>query len=68
VVKITDENLPKLINVNELKEYLGCSTNMAYKLVKQRNFPSIKIGKRYKIMVEKIPDWLENQSKLKKGL
>ena len=37
--------------------------NTIYRLVKRRNFPSVKIGGRYFIMEDKVEEWLMNQTR-----
>jgi len=58
--------LPKLINIKELCSYLDVSEKTAYILVKSRDFPSVKIGGKYRIIVDELPGWLEKQSKKRK--
>ena len=43
--------------------YLKCSKTTAYELCKRRDFPSFKIGKNYYIQADKIPEWIERESK-----
>ena len=59
-------SLPKLINVKELCIYLKISEKTAYILVKHREFPSVKVGGKYRIIVDELPGWLEKQSKKRK--
>lgn len=58
--------LPKLISVSDVREYLHISNAEAYRLVKTRGFPSVKIGNKYLIFAEKLPEWLMRQGLLKK--
>lgn len=63
----TDANtLPKLINIKELCSYLDVSEKTAYILVRSRDFPSVKIGGKYRIIADQLPDWLDKQSKKRK--
>jgi excisionase family DNA binding protein len=48
--------LPNLMKVSELREYLHLNTATAYELVKQRSFPSIKIGNKYLVNADKLPE------------
>lgn len=57
--------LPTLMSVSELREYLHINNQKAYELVRQRSFPSFKIGSRYYINKEKIPEWIEKCSLMK---
>ena len=54
--------LPKMITPKELMTYLSCSRDTAYALCKRRDFPSVKIGKKFFILVDKLPEWLELES------
>lgn len=58
--------LPNLITVSELREYLHISNRKAYELVKNRNFPSIKIGNKYLINADELPTWLNKQASMKR--
>ena len=40
---------PDLVNIQELKQMLGISVNLAYRLVRTNTIPSIKVGREYKI-------------------
>lgn len=54
-------NLPELMSVKELREYLGCSNAKAYELVKSKGFPSFRIGNAYKIRKCDFVHWVNNQ-------
>jgi excisionase family DNA binding protein len=58
--------LPQLINIKELCSYLCVSEKTAYILVRRRDFPSVKVGGKYRIILDDLPDWLDKQSKKKK--
>lgn len=63
----TNENL-SLINVSETAELLGLSQNSMYALLNfDPTFPAIRIGKKWIIQKNRIPEWL-NQQMLKKHL
>lgn len=53
------------LSVQELARELGISLPKAYELVKQPNFPTIKVGARILIPVDAFNRWLEEQSKKK---
>lgn len=59
--------LPELISPNTLKEYLGCNNNKLYSILAMRDFPSIRIGKRYYILKKEFEMWLLKQSKKDKS-
>lgn len=50
------------ISVPEMAQRLGIGRNKAYDLVKQRDFPAVKIGGNYFVIAEKLPDWLNKQA------
>ena len=54
---ISPKQLYNRINRN-LDEPIGLST--IYKLVKEKDFPSVKIGGRFFIIEEKVSDWLQS--------
>lgn len=58
--------LPKLITSRQLKQYLGCGELKLYELLGRRDFPSIRIGKKYYILFDKFIEWLEKESKKSK--
>ena len=63
----TDVNtLPKLINIKELCTYLDVSEKTEYILVRGRDFPSVKIGGKYRIIEDQLSDWLDKQSRKRK--
>lgn len=57
--------LPELMSVKELREYLHVSTQYAYELVKLRNFPSIRLGNKYYVNKDRLANWLERQELVK---
>lgn len=61
-------NLPDLISPMELMKYLKCSKTTAYEICRRRDFPSFKIGKRFYIEIDKIPEWIEKESRKNKNL
>jgi len=54
--------LPELMTVKELQSYLGIGKDKAYKLVKNKSFPVVKIGGRYYVIKHNFVRWLENQT------
>jgi excisionase family DNA binding protein len=55
--------LPELMTVLELKDYLKCGRDTAYSTVRRKDFPSIRIGRIYYVIKDKLPEWIEKQSK-----
>jgi excisionase family DNA binding protein len=56
------DDLPVCLNVPDVAKYLGVSRSVAYKLVRQPGFPSIRVGeKRIVIPRDKFKEWIEKQ-------
>ena len=49
-----------LLTVPEMAKVLKISRSKAYALVKEKDFPIIKIGKCIRISQEKVLSWLNN--------
>ncbi len=52
---------PDVVNIFQLKEMLGIGINLAYKLVRNKTIPSLKVGKEYKIPKGNIIYYLTKQ-------
>ncbi len=52
----------RLINTNELSEYIGLSTSTIYSWVSQRRIPFVKCGRLTKFDLQRINDWIEESS------
>lgn len=52
------------ITVKEFRSMYCISTKKAYELVRLRNFPSLKVGKRYYINKDKVLEWIVTQNKI----
>lgn len=53
---------PDLVNINQLKEMLGIGINLAYRLVRNKTIPSVKVGREYKIPKRNVIYYLTNQN------
>lgn len=42
-------DLPELITAKELEKLLGVSTSRTYELMNSRGFPTVKIGRCYRV-------------------
>lgn len=51
-----------IVNIVQLKEMLGIGSNLAYKLVRDKTIPSLKVGREYKIPKRNIICYLMNQN------
>ena len=54
------ENGNDLLTVPEMAKILKISRSKAYALVKEKDFPVIKIGKCIRISEKKVLSWLNN--------
>ena len=61
MIKNYDE-LPMFINADLLAELFGVSRASAYELMRKRNFPSFRIGKRILVSRENLIAWVESRS------
>jgi len=52
----------RLLSVTELSEYLGLPKNTIYARVSQRRIPFVKCGRLTKFDLEKIEEWIEENS------
>lgn len=52
----------RVMNVNELAEYLGLCKNTAYSLLHTEGFPAVKFGRRYVITEDSLIDWLNKRA------
>ena len=53
---------PDLVDIKELKNMLGIGITLAYRLVKSKTIPSIKVGRSYKIPKRNVISYLTNQN------
>lgn len=51
-----------LLTVQDVAKLLGIGKNAAYELVKQPEFPTIKIGSRIKTTEDLLNEWLTQQA------
>jgi excisionase family DNA binding protein len=60
-MKKTTEDLPIILNAEDIAEVLGISKLSAYELMKQKGFPVIKIGRLKRVNRDAFFRWMENQ-------
>ena len=62
------DDLPLFLNAEKLAKVLGVSISSAYELMHEKDFPSVRIGKRFIVPREDLKVWIENyiERKLKK--
>lgn len=57
----TREQMPMMLNAEQVAMVLGVSRAGAYQLFHREDFPSIRIGKRMMVQREAFFSWLEAQ-------
>ena len=55
----------KLLTVSELQQLLDIGRDTAYNLVHRKDFPSVKLGREFRVLPDKLNDWLEKQQRNK---
>lgn len=50
----------EILTVKNVKQTLGCGINRAYDIIKQDDFPKIKIGNRYYIPKDDFEKWMKH--------
>lgn len=59
IIKNYDE-LPLFLNAKNLSKVLGLSESSVYELMHEKDFPSVRIGKRFVVPREDLKVWIEN--------
>ena len=58
----SNDQLPCMLNANDVKEYLGISRAEAYNQMRSEGFPLIRIGKRMLAPRDKFLQWVDDQT------
>lgn len=58
----TTENLPLILQAEDIASILGISRNGAYELMKQKGFPVIQVGRLKRVNRDAFFKWMENQN------
>jgi len=56
------EQLPLMLNANQLAAILGISRAGAYELMHSKGFPTLRIGKRMMVQKDQLARWIDRQS------
>ena len=56
------EQLPLMLNANQLATVLGISRAGAYELMHSKGFPTLRIGKRMMVQKDQLARWIDRQS------
>ena len=62
------EELPMILNVQEVSDFIGLGMSQTYDLIRRIDFPAFKIGNRIFVPRDKILAWIDNQSAEKEAL
>ena len=60
-----ENNVNLYMGIPEVSEYLNIPRSETYKLVKTPQFPSVKIGKRWRVNKNALDKWFLNKAKTK---
>ena len=58
----SNDQLPCMLNANDIKEYMRISRAEAYEQMHAEGFPLIRIGKRMLASRDKFLEWVDNQT------
>ena len=61
-LKYKNYNLSNLMTAKELQEYLHIGKNKAYDLIKHNDVPTVKIGGKTYIVVDKLQRYIESHT------
>ena len=53
------DDLPLFLNAEMVSKVLGVSISSAYELMHEKDFPSVRIGKRFIVPREDLKAWIE---------
>lgn len=62
------EELPMILNVQEVSDFIGLGMSQTYDLIRRIDFPAFKIGNRIFVPRDKFLAWIDNQSAEKEAL
>lgn len=52
----------EMMTVNDVQIYLGIGRDKAYTLLKSKSFPSMRIGKTYRVSKRELEDWVHKNA------
>ena len=65
---LSAEELPMILNVQEVSDFIGLGMSQTYDLIRRIDFPAFKIGNRIFVPRDKFLAWSDNQSAEKEAL
>lgn len=57
--KVNKDDLPEVLGVNDIKNFLGIGINQAYELVNSGQFHVVRIGRVIRVSKKVFISWLE---------
>ena len=61
-IKDEHDNLPTMLNVNDVADILDLSKTKVYELMNSSEFPTLRIGKRMMVSKEQFVNWINRKS------
>lgn len=61
-LKTSYDQLPLMLNADQLSEALGISRAGAYELMHSKGFPTLRIGKRMMVSKDQFIGWIDRKS------
>lgn len=55
----SSDNLKLVLTPKDVAVLLGVSRNTAYETVHSKGFPSFKVGKQYRVRLDRLLQWME---------
>ena len=65
---LSAEELPMILNVQEVSDFIGLGMSQTYDLIRRIDFPAFKIGNRIFVPRDKFLAWIDKQSAEKEAL
>ena len=62
------EELPLVLNVHEVSDFIGIGLSQVYDLTKRIDFPAFKVGNRIFVPRDKFLAWIDTQTEEKESL
>lgn len=62
------EELPMVLNVHEVSDFIGLGLSQVYELIKRIDFPAFRVGNRIFIPRDKFLAWIDTQTEEKESL
>lgn len=62
------EELPLVLNVHEVSNFIGIGLSQVYDLTKRIDFPAFKVGNRIFVPRDKFLAWIDTQTEEKESL